>query len=95
MGARWLHLSYLIIMSLLGLWWTSDSDEPVTPSWWGYTLLLLGAANGQFRFVDPVTFSWLLITIACIGYWHYVLSVVVEIGDFLGIHVLAIKKVAA
>jgi len=67
------------------------AKEPLLPSAWIYAVMLLGCLNRQFQVVDVRLSALLLMLVAFAGYMHYVVQVINQICDHLGIRVLVIK----
>ena len=68
--------------------------EPFQPPLWAIMALALGAVNSQLRVFDPLPFTAALGAVVFIGYIHYVLSVINQICDFLGIRCLSLQRPA-
>lgn len=67
------------------------SKEPVPVFYWVYGLMALAAANRVTGTVDSRTAALALMGISLVGYLHYVISVVNQICDYLGIRCFIIK----
>ncbi|KAG1676918.1 hypothetical protein FOA52_014794 [Chlamydomonas sp. UWO 241] len=70
------------------------SKEPVPVFYWVYGLLALAAANRFTGAVDSRTAALVLMGLTLVGYLHYVISVVNQICDYLGIRCFVIKPKA-
>lgn len=68
--------------------------EPFIPPLWAIMTLALGAVNSRLRWVDPLKLTLALDVAVFAGYLHYVISVIDQICDFLGIRCLSLQRPA-
>lgn len=66
--------------------------EPFVPPMWAIAGLAFAAANSRMEWVDPLAATLAFGGVALLAYLHYVLSVIGEICDFLGIRCLTLER---
>ena len=67
------------------------SKEPFRVAVWPIVLMLIQIANEPLRFLEPLLLAYIVNMVVVVGYLHYVVSIISEICNFLGIRALTIK----
>lgn len=67
------------------------SKEPFQVAVWPIVLMLIQIANEPLRFLEPLLLAYVVNMVVVVGYLHYVVSIISEICNFLGIRALTIK----
>uniref|UniRef100_A0A7R9YWU4 CDP-Ethanolamine:DAG ethanolamine phosphotransferase n=1 Tax=Chlamydomonas euryale TaxID=1486919 RepID=A0A7R9YWU4_9CHLO len=96
-NCRMMSVTYGMMYALVasGLIVAHMAKEPVPVFYWAYALLLLGALNHEVPFVSSRVAAGAMLAVAAAGYLHYVVSVVNQICDELGIRCFLITPRAA
>lgn len=68
------------------------AKEPFTVAVWPLVVMAAQIANTSFLVFEPVTFAYGVCAVTLVGYLHYVVSIIRQISQYLGIRALTIKR---